>query len=77
MARPRYRRTMATDSKPESSREKVEPALSGRDEPVKIDLDPEVALRALLKVDPDSASVKTGTDKRSAEKPSKGSDKPQ
>ena len=31
-----------------------EPEPAERDEPVKIDLDPEVALRALLKVDPDS-----------------------
>lgn len=35
---------------------KPEPA--ERDEPVKIDLDPEVALRALLKVDPGAPPVK-------------------
>jgi hypothetical protein len=31
-----------------------EPNPDERDEPVKIDLDPELALRALLKVDPDA-----------------------
>lgn len=36
---------------------KPEPASSERDEPVKIDLDPEVALRALLQVDPDAPPV--------------------
>jgi hypothetical protein len=33
------------------------PKLSERDEPVKIDLDPEEALRALLQVDPDAPPV--------------------
>jgi hypothetical protein len=36
---------------------KREPALSERDEPVKIDLDPEEALRGLLAVDPDTPPV--------------------
>lgn len=35
-----------------------QPEADERDEPVKIDLDPEVALRALLKVDPDAPPVK-------------------
>jgi hypothetical protein len=45
----RYRRHM-----PEQSKRKAKdtPAASERDEHVKIDLDPEIALRALLKVDP-------------------------
>jgi hypothetical protein len=43
---------------------KPEPASSGRDEPVKIDLDPEVALRALLEVDPDSQPAKPPSDSR-------------
>ncbi len=34
--------------------EKPDPKPHDRDEPVKIDLDPEVALRALSKVDPDA-----------------------
>jgi hypothetical protein len=33
-----------------------------RDEPVKIDLDPEDALRALLKVDPDAPPAKPNAD---------------
>ncbi len=36
--------------------------LAARDEPVKIDLDPEVALRALLEVDPDSEPVRAPVD---------------
>lgn len=42
---------MAEKTKPKVG----EPGPSERDEPVKIDLDPEVALRALLKVQPDNA----------------------
>jgi hypothetical protein len=38
------------------------PAPSERDEPVKLDLDPEVALRALLKVDPDAPPAKPNED---------------
>ena len=34
--------------------EDEKPTAHDMDEPVKIDLDPEVALRALLKVDPDA-----------------------
>jgi hypothetical protein len=41
----------------QKSATKPEPAPSERDELVKIDLDPEVALRALLKVDPDAPTV--------------------
>ena len=41
-----------------------EPEPAERDEPVKIDLDPEVALRALLKVDPDSEPVKVPSGSR-------------
>jgi hypothetical protein len=37
--------------------EQERPTKDERDEPVKIDLDPEDALKALLKVDPDSEPV--------------------
>ncbi len=40
--------------------EKPKPRPSERDEPVKIDLDPEVALKALVKVEPTEA---TGSNK--------------
>jgi len=40
---------------------KPEPVLAERDKPVKIDLDPEEALRALLAVDPDAPSVEPKT----------------
>ena len=39
-----------------------------RDERVKIDLDPEVALRALLEVDPDSKPVKAPSGSRRPER---------
>jgi hypothetical protein len=51
---------MAEKTKPKVG----EPASSERDEPIKIDLDPEVALRALLKVDPDSEPVKAPSGSR-------------
>jgi hypothetical protein len=38
------------------------PTKDERDEPVKIDLDPEVALRALLKVDPEAPPAKRNAD---------------
>jgi hypothetical protein len=41
---------------------KPKPALGDTDERVKIDLDPEVAVRALLQVDPDSEPVKAPGD---------------
>jgi hypothetical protein len=47
---------------------KPKPAPADRDERVKIDLDPEVALRALLKVDPESAPVKALSDSRRAKR---------
>ncbi len=52
---------MAEPSEHKTDRDR-EPQPSERDKPVKIDLDPEVALRALLEVDPNSAPQKV--DKR-------------
>jgi hypothetical protein len=42
--------------------EKDKPNDSERDEPVKIDLDPEEALKALLRVDPEDEPVPAETD---------------
>ncbi len=53
----RYRRFRVAEKQKSATTEEREP-LAGRDQQVKIDLDPEVALRALLKVEPDSAPVK-------------------
>jgi hypothetical protein len=47
---------MAQQQKSATS-EKSKAAPAERDEPVRIDLDPEEALRALLAVDPDAPSV--------------------
>jgi hypothetical protein len=53
----RYRRFGMAEKQKSATTEKRElPA--ERDERVKIDLDPEVALRALLEVDPDAEPVK-------------------
>ena len=41
--------------------------LAERDEPVKIDMDPEEALRALLQVDPDSEPVAADDDTQAPE----------
>jgi hypothetical protein len=46
----RYRQGMAEQPKPRAG-EKAKPK---RDEPVKIDLDPEVALKGLLKIEPEA-----------------------
>jgi hypothetical protein len=42
--------------------EDKQPTKDERDEPIKIDLNPEVALRALLKVDPDAPPAKPNPD---------------
>ncbi len=52
----RYRRLRMAEQQKSATNE--QPEADERDEPVKIDLDPEVALRALLKVDPDAPPVK-------------------
>jgi hypothetical protein len=51
---------MAEKTKPKVG----EPEPSERDESIRIDLDPEVALRALLQVDPDSEPVKVPSGSR-------------
>ena len=58
----RYRRFCMAENAKSATSGKPESEPSERDEPVKIDLDPEVALRALLKVDPDSDPVKAPSD---------------
>lgn len=49
------------DQKKSATNAKREPSLSERDKPVKIDLDPGEALRALLAVDPDAPPVEPKT----------------
>lgn len=53
----RYRRFGMPEQQKSATSGKPEAASVERDKPVKIDLDPEVALRALLKVDPDAEPV--------------------
>jgi hypothetical protein len=54
----RYRRFGMAEKQKSATTAKPEQASSERDELVKIDLDPEIALRALLEVDPDAEPVK-------------------
>jgi len=56
----RYRRFCMARQEKSATSEKSKPAPAERDELVKIDLDPEEALRALLAVDPDAPPVKPG-----------------
>lgn len=62
----RYGRFCMAEKQKAATTEKREP-LAERDQQVKIVLDPEVALRALLKVDPDAPPVdpEPGKSKRS------------
>jgi hypothetical protein len=48
--------------------EDKQPTKDERDEPVKIDLDPEVALKALLKVDPEAKPAARESAKESAKR---------
>jgi hypothetical protein len=53
----RYRWFCMAQQQKSATSEKSKAAPAERDEPVRIDLDPEEALRALLAVDPDAPSV--------------------